>query len=74
MANRNNRALTSLVLPAVMAALVFVASALRIPIPTAIGSTAVHFGNIFCLLSGMLLRKVSAHHLRSLYMCHHLWQ
>lgn len=39
-----------------MAALVFVASTLgSIPIPTEIGTTRIHLGNIFCLLSGMLL-------------------
>lgn len=40
----------------IMAAAVYVASAfLQIPIPTAIGSTRLHMGNVFCLLSGMLL-------------------
>lgn len=40
----------------VMAAAVYVASAfLQIPIPTAIGSTRIHMGNVCCLLSGMLL-------------------
>lgn len=39
-----------------MAAAVYVASAfLQIPIPTAIGSTRLHMGNVMCLLSGMLL-------------------
>lgn len=40
----------------VMAAAVYVASAfLQIPIPTAIGSTRIHMGNVCCLLAGMLL-------------------
>lgn len=40
----------------IMAAAVYVASAfLQIPIPTAIGSTRIHMGNVMCLLSGMLL-------------------
>ncbi len=40
----------------IMAAAVYVASAfLQIPIPTAIGSTRLHMGNVMCLLSGMLL-------------------
>ncbi|BFL37949.1 hypothetical protein K380107A5_33200 [Holdemania massiliensis] len=44
----------------VMAAAVYVASAfLQIPIPTAIGSTRIHMGNVMCLLSGMLLGPVS---------------
>lgn len=44
----------------VMAALVYAASAyLQIPIPTAIGSTRLHMGNVMCLLSGLLLGPVS---------------
>lgn len=40
----------------IMAAAVYVASAfLQIPIPTAIGTTRLHMGNVLCLLSGMLL-------------------
>ncbi len=40
----------------IMAAAVYAASAfLQIPIPTAIGSTRLHMGNVMCLLSGMLL-------------------
>ncbi len=40
----------------IMAALVYVASAfLQINIPTAIGSTRLHMGNVMCLLSGLLL-------------------
>ena len=38
-----------------MAAVVFVATNFKIYIPTAIGKTMIHFGNIFCLLSGLLL-------------------
>ena len=37
-----------------MAALVFVSSKLSIPIATGIDNTRIHFGNIFCLLSGLL--------------------
>lgn len=44
----------------VMAAAVYVASAfLQLPIPTAIGSTRLHMGNVMCLLSGLLLGPVS---------------
>jgi uncharacterized membrane protein len=40
----------------ILAALVYVTSAyLQIPIPTAIGSTRLHMGNVMCLLSGLLL-------------------
>lgn len=38
-----------------LAALVFVGSQLSISIPTAVGNTRIHFGNIFCLLAGFLL-------------------
>ena len=44
----------------ILAALVYVTSAfLQIPIPTAIGNTRLHFGNVMCLLSGLLLGPVS---------------
>lgn len=40
----------------IMAALVYVTSAyLQINIPTAIGSTRLHMGNVMCLLAGLLL-------------------
>ena len=40
----------------ILAAMVYVTSAfLQIPIPTPIGSTRLHLGNVMCLLSGMLL-------------------
>lgn len=42
-----------------MAALVFVTSKfLSIPLPTAIGNTRLHMGNVMCLLSGLLLGPV----------------
>ncbi len=42
-----------------MAAMVYVASAfLQIPIPTAIGNTRIHMGNVLCLLSGLILGPV----------------
>ena len=45
-----------IVFSALMAALVCVASAIRVVIPVAIGDTsAFHLGNIFCALSGILL-------------------
>ena len=44
------------VFTALMAALVCVASAIRVVMPLAIGdNTAFHLGNIFCALSGILL-------------------
>jgi len=40
----------------IAAAAVYLSSAfLQIPIPTVIGSTRLHMGNVLCLLSGMLL-------------------
>ena len=43
----------------IMAAAVYMASAfLQISIPTAIGTTRLHMGNVMCLLSGMLLGAV----------------
>lgn len=38
-----------------LAAVVFVATYFYIPVPTGIDNTRIHFGNIFCLLCGMLL-------------------
>lgn len=38
-----------------MAALVFVSSYISIPLPTIIGNTRIHLGNVFCLLAGLLL-------------------
>ena len=45
-----------LVFTSMMAAIVYITSAfLQISIPTVIGSTRLHMGNVMCLLSGMLL-------------------
>lgn len=41
-----------------MAAAVYAASLLQIVVPTAIGNTRLHMGNVLCLLSGMLLGPV----------------
>lgn len=41
-----------------MAALCFVSNYIQIAIPTPLGNTRVHFGNVFCLLSGYLLGGV----------------
>lgn len=37
-----------------MAALCYVGTLIRIDIPTPLGKMMVHFGNVFCLLSGLL--------------------
>ena len=42
----------------IMAALVFVASQISIPVPAVIGISRLHLGNIFCLLGGFLLGGV----------------
>ncbi|HIZ55981.1 MAG TPA: ECF transporter S component [Firmicutes bacterium] len=57
MCDRNNKKVTVKLITFVglLAALVCVASGLRIQFPTPVGTGAVHFGNIFCLLSGLLL-------------------
>ena len=39
----------------VFAALVFAASGIRFVIPLAVGNTAIHLGNVLCILSGLLL-------------------
>lgn len=41
-----------------MAALCFVSNYMQIAIPTPLGNTRIHFGNVFCLLSGYLLGGV----------------
>lgn len=47
-------------LTGLMAAMVYVTSVfLQIPIPTAIGNTRLHMGNVLCQLSGLLLGPVS---------------
>ncbi len=47
-----------IVMTAVFAALVFVASVISVPVPAAFGMTRIHLGNIFCLLSGFILGPV----------------
>ena len=47
--------LTHLVSVGLMAALVFVSSLISIPVPSVIGISRIHLGNIFCLLAGLLL-------------------
>lgn len=37
-----------------MAAMVFIATNFRIDIPTPLGKTMLHFGNVMCILSGLL--------------------
>lgn len=44
---------------AVLAAAVFVTSGIRLVIPVGEGNTALHLGNVMCLLSGLVLGPVS---------------
>ena len=44
-----------IVLTALLAALTVVGSALRIPVPSVVGTSAFHLGNILCALSGVLV-------------------
>lgn len=41
-----------------MAAMVFVATNFRIDIPTPLGKTMIHFGNVMCILAGLLFGGV----------------
>jgi len=43
----------------IMAAMVFVGCYIQFKIPTALGTTRIHFGNIMCLLSGLLFGPVT---------------
>lgn len=43
----------------VLSALVFAATYLHIDIPTALGKTMIHFGNVVCLLGGLLFGPVT---------------
>lgn len=43
---------------ALMAALVFVATNIKIDIPTPLGKTMVHMGNIICVLAGLLFGPI----------------
>ena len=56
MENTQKISTKKIVLTALMAALTFVGSYLRIKLPVSVmGTTAFHLGNIFCALSGILL-------------------
>lgn len=56
---KNKITVRDITLIGLMAAMVYVASAfLQIPIPTAVGNTRIHMGNVMCLLSGLLLGPV----------------
>ena len=52
---QNHITVKKLVLTALLAALTVAGSALRIPVPSVVGTSAFHLGNILCALSGILL-------------------
>ncbi len=53
--NMKKMTVRTIAVTAVMAALVYAASWVRIVIPLSVGNTAIHLGNVVCLLSGFLL-------------------
>lgn len=56
--DKQKETLRTLCRAAVLAAAVFVTSGLRIVIPVGEGNTALHLGNVMCLLSGLVLGPV----------------
>jgi len=52
---QQRKTLVQIVTVGLMAALVFVSSQISIPVPSVIGISRLHLGNIFCLLSGFIL-------------------
>lgn len=53
--SRNNKMISTLCMTAVMAALVAVGSWIQIQIPSILGTSRFHLGNVMCALSGLLL-------------------
>ena len=53
--SQNNRVVVKLCMTAVMAALVAVGSWFQIQIPSILGTSRFHLGNVMCALSGLLL-------------------
>lgn len=58
MNREKNNTVYSITLVGLMAAMCFVATFLRIDIPTPMGKTMLHLGNVMCLLSGLVLGPV----------------
>ncbi len=58
MNNKRKFSTLKLAIIGLMAALVFVASRFRIDIPTPLGKTGLHIGNVMCVLSGLLFGPV----------------
>ena len=53
--SKNNKIISRLCMTAVMAALVAVGSWIQIQIPSILGTSRFHLGNVMCALSGLLL-------------------
>ena len=53
--SQNNKVISRLCMTAVMAALVAVGSWIQIQIPSILGTSRFHLGNVMCALSGLLL-------------------
>ena len=53
--SQNNKVIVKLCMAAVMAALVAVGSWIQIQIPSILGTSRFHLGNVMCALSGLLL-------------------
>lgn len=58
MQNKKSMDVRTIVAIGLMAALVFIFSKFRIDIPSPLGKTGIHFGNIMCLLGGLLFGAV----------------
>lgn len=58
MVRKGNHMILFVVFSGLMAALVFVGSAIRITLPVNVGTTSFHLGNIMCALSGIVLGPV----------------
>jgi len=52
--NENKYSIYKIAVIGLMAAMVFVATNFRIEIPTPLGKTMLHLGNVMCILSGLL--------------------
>lgn len=55
MDKKNKIRVYDMVVVALMAAVVYVVTNFRINIPMPIGNAMIHFGNVFCLLAGLML-------------------
>lgn len=55
MEQKNKITTVDIAVTALMIAVVFISNFFRIPIATPLGKTGLHFGNVFCVLSGILL-------------------